>query len=72
MKTRGKTSFLIGGLALLSMRTAVAAEQGVNALNYPGAAWSPYLVGAGIGVLSFAAHKAANPAGGSPAMVNDE
>ena len=53
MRTRGRTSFLIGGLALLSMRTAVAAEQGVNALNYPGPAWSPYVVGAGIGVLSW-------------------
>ena len=53
MRTRGRTSFLTGGLALLSMRTAVAAEQGVNALNYPGPAWSPYVVGAGIGVLSW-------------------
>jgi len=53
MRTRGKTSFLIGGLALLSMRTAVAAEQGVNSLDYPGPAWSPYVVGAGIGVLSW-------------------
>lgn len=46
-------SFLISGLALLSMRTAGAAEQGVNALNYSGPAWSPYVVGAGIGVLSW-------------------
>ncbi len=53
MRTRGKTSFLIGGLPLLSMRTAAAAEQGVHALNYPGPAWSPYVVGAGIGVLSW-------------------
>ena len=53
MRTRGKTSCLIGGLALLSMHTAVAAEQEVNALNYPGPAWSPYIVGAGIGVLSW-------------------
>jgi hypothetical protein len=35
------------------MQAAVAAEQGVNALNYPGPAWSPYIVGAGIGVLSW-------------------
>jgi hypothetical protein len=35
------------------MSVAVAAEPGVNALNYPGPAWSPYLVGAGIGVLSW-------------------
>jgi hypothetical protein len=35
------------------MSVAVAAEPGVNALNYPGPAWSPYLVGAAIGVLSW-------------------
>lgn len=45
--------YLIGSLALLPIRAAVAAEPGVNALNYPGPAWSPYLVGAGIGVLSW-------------------
>ena len=45
--------YLIGSLALLPMRAAVAAEPGVNALNYPGPAWSPYVVGAGIGVLSW-------------------
>jgi len=32
---------------------AGAAEFGVNATDYDGAAWSPYLVGAGIGVLSW-------------------
>lgn len=53
MRTRGKTSCLIGFLALLPMHAAVAAEPGVNALNYPGPAWSPYLVGAAIGVLSW-------------------
>ena len=53
MSAGGKTSFLIGGLALLPMCTAFAAERGVNALNYPGPAWSPYVVGAGIGVLSW-------------------
>jgi hypothetical protein len=35
------------------MSVAVAAEPGVNALDYPGPAWSPYVVGAGIGVLSW-------------------
>ena len=35
------------------MSVAVAAEPGVNALNYSGPAWSPYVVGAGIGVLSW-------------------
>ncbi len=32
---------------------ARAADFGVNARDYDGAAWSPYLVGAGIGVLSW-------------------
>lgn len=43
----------MGGLGLLSMSVAVAAEPGVNALDYPGGAWPPYVVGAGIGVLSW-------------------
>jgi len=41
------------GLFLLPASVAVASEPGVNALNYPGPAWSPYVVGAGIGVLSW-------------------
>jgi len=32
---------------------AGAADFGVNATNYDGGAWSPYVVGAGIGVLSW-------------------
>lgn len=44
---------LLGTLALFLMSVAVAAEPGVNALDYPGSAWSPYVVGAGIGVLSW-------------------
>lgn len=32
---------------------AAAADFGVSAADYPGGAWSPYLVGAGIGVLSW-------------------
>ena len=44
---------LLGGFVLLSVSVAVAAESGPNALDYPGPAWSPYLVGAGIGVLSW-------------------
>ena len=40
-------------LTALPMSVAVAAETGVNALAYPGPAWSPYVVGAGIGVLSW-------------------
>lgn len=48
-----KCAGLLSGLALLPMSVAVAAEPDVNALNYPGPAWSPYVVGAGIGVLSW-------------------
>ncbi len=44
---------LLSGLGLLPMSVAGAAEPGVNALDYPGPAWSPYVVGAGIGVLSW-------------------
>lgn len=32
---------------------AFALDQTLDARNYPGAAWSPYLVGAGIGILSW-------------------
>jgi len=45
-------SLLLGGFAMLPTVLA-AAESGVDARNYPGPAWSPYLVGAGIGVLSW-------------------
>src|SRR5674476_379743 len=53
MRICSKASCLIGALALLPLHAAVAAEPGANALNYPGPAWSPYVVGAGIGVLSW-------------------
>ena len=53
MRTQHKIAFLLGCLLLLPTQKAFAAEQGVNALNYPGPAWSPYVVGAGIGVLSW-------------------
>lgn len=53
MRKRRKSTCLIGPLALLPVSAAVAAEPGVNALTYPGPAWSPYLVGAAIGVLSW-------------------
>ena len=53
MRMCRKAACLIGALALLPLHAAVAAEPGVNALNYPGPAWSPYVVGAGIGVLSW-------------------
>jgi len=53
MRKQIPSAGLWGGLALLPVSVAAAAEPGVNALNYPGPAWSPYLVGAGIGVLSW-------------------
>ncbi|MDP2357038.1 MAG: YeeE/YedE thiosulfate transporter family protein [Beijerinckiaceae bacterium] len=34
-------------------QAALAIEPALDSRNYPGAAWSPYLVGAGIGVLSW-------------------
>lgn len=43
----------LNGLLLLPMPVAFAAQPSVNALDYPGGAWSPYVVGAGIGVLSW-------------------
>ncbi len=42
-----------GSLALLFICAAGDAGASVNALDYPGSAWSPYLVGAAIGVLSW-------------------
>ena len=53
MSKQIKCAGLLSGLALLPMSVADAAEPGVNALDYPGGAWSPYVVGAGIGVLSW-------------------
>ena len=40
-------------MLLLLPSLAGAADFGVNATDYDGGAWSPYLVGAGIGVLSW-------------------
>ncbi len=53
MRKRRKCVGLLGGFALGPLSVAVAAEPAVNALDYPGPAWSPYVVGAGIGVLSW-------------------
>lgn len=54
---RGAKAALTGGVALAAaaaMTTdAAAAEILVNARDYPGPAWSPYLVGALLGVLSW-------------------
>jgi uncharacterized membrane protein YedE/YeeE len=46
-----KRTGLIGGLAVLQLDAV--GNTGVNALDYPGPAWSPYWVGASIGVLSW-------------------
>jgi len=46
-----KNTGLIGSLAGLPLYAA--SGTGVNALDYPGPAWSPYVVGAAIGVLSW-------------------
>ena len=40
-------------IGLAGSSTALAQVDPVNALSYPGAAWSPYVVGALIGVLSW-------------------
>ena len=39
--------------AVVCSEAALAIEPALDARNYPGPAWSPYLVGAGIGVLSW-------------------
>ena len=48
-----RAAYLIGSLAFLFLCTAADAGASVDTLDYPGAAWSPYLVGAAIGVLSW-------------------
>lgn len=53
MRKRSSSTGLLGALALLPMSVAAAGEPSVNALDYSGPAWSPYVVGAGIGVLSW-------------------
>jgi uncharacterized membrane protein YedE/YeeE len=45
--------YLVGGLALLLIYAAADAGASVDVRDYPGPAWSPYLVGAAIGVLSW-------------------
>jgi uncharacterized membrane protein YedE/YeeE len=46
-----RAACLIGSLALQFLCAAADAGASVDALDYPGPAWSPYLVGAAIGVL---------------------
>lgn len=48
---RTVVSFSIG-LSVFSPLAALAAQPGTHPYDYPGGAWSPYLVGALIGVLS--------------------
>ena len=48
-----RASYVIGALALLPLCVAAAGVPNVDARDYPGSAWSPYLVGAAIGVLSW-------------------
>ncbi len=45
--------WLLPALLLTLPSLARAADIGVNATDYDGPAWSPYIVGAGIGVLSW-------------------
>lgn len=45
--------YLIGSLSLLLICAAADAGASVDARDYPGPAWSPYIVGAAIGVLSW-------------------
>lgn len=49
----GRTTGAVACCIALHPAAALAAETTVDARNYPGAAWSPYVVGAGIGVLSW-------------------
>lgn len=44
---------LASSIAIVPWSIADAAQPAVNALDYPDPAWSPYVVGAGIGVLSW-------------------
>lgn len=53
MRTQNRFWLFLACLALPPTHTAFAAEHAVNSLDYPGPAWSPYVVGAGIGVLSW-------------------
>jgi uncharacterized membrane protein YedE/YeeE len=48
-----RAPLLVIALALLVPAVAESKEVAVNATNYDGPAWSPYLVGAGIGFLSW-------------------
>ena len=55
MRTKTHHAFRTGALAMLALLplSAFAADPALDARSYPGPAWSPYVVGAGIGVLSW-------------------
>ena len=48
-----RAAFLVGSLALQFICAATEAGASVDTLDYPGSAWSPYLVGGAIGVLAW-------------------
>lgn len=47
------SAYLIGSLTCFLLCAAADAGASMDARDYPGAAWSPYFVGAAIGVLSW-------------------
>lgn len=51
--TSHKLACLSPLLFLLISASSAGAAEAVDARNYPGPAWSPYIVGAGIGILSW-------------------
>src|SRR5688572_6877216 len=52
-RSRRRMKWFLPTLLLTLPSIATAADFGVNATAYDGGAWSPYIVGAGIGVLSW-------------------
>jgi len=59
-------------LVLITPGLAVTGPAGTDPLNYAGPAWSPYLVGALIGLLSMATfYFSAKPLGASSASARD-
>ncbi len=52
MRLHPGKALVLGGFGLLP-NAALAAGNAVSSLDHPGPAWSPYVVGAGIGMLSW-------------------
>ncbi len=66
MKRNFSLTTLVFAALTVAPSLALAAEPRVDARNFPGPAWSPYLAGAGIGVLSWLTFYFANkPIGAS-------